>query len=79
MFWVFSGKFCTAIDRTDRGFVWSVKLADKTLPASQPAVAEGVCPTMEEALVTAYREMATAIAQQGGHEMEPTAESKGAS
>lgn len=65
---VMSGKFVGSIDERDSQFVWSVTLADTTLPSDQTPVAEGSNSTMEEALIVTYRALAKAIAAHGGHQ-----------
>ena len=65
---VMSGKFVGSIDERDGQFVWSVTLADTTLPSDQAPVAEGSSSTMEEALIVTYRALSKAIAAHGGHQ-----------
>jgi hypothetical protein len=65
---VMSGKFVGSIDDRDGQFLWSIALADPTLPSDQAPVAEGSNSTMEEALIATYRALAKAIAAHGGHQ-----------
>lgn len=68
MFRVMSGKFVGSIDECNGQFVWSITLADPTLPSDQASVAEGNNATMEEAVIFTYRALAKAIAAHGGHQ-----------